>query len=314
MAFYASRILCAAACCAAAARAASFPGRTVQLHRDGSFALPAPEMVPAAAAEPPAGQVDPPSNLTLGVPALGSVGFKAFVYYSFMLNQSLLASSTAIYGLVTAIDGDLDMCVRVEGVLASCAPAPRKTAHACVRCSHSSQMGPRTAPLAPTHTPISSPPIRTASFATVDGTQPSASNFQYADVSFWGFTQTQAVVLTPGDGPTSQHCASSCPLILGVRGTRPGNFTIIVEAAGSSNSLAISPGNPLVAPIPTGTSVLITAAQNNASIQLVSMSIAGFAGGLSVLWSNSLVGVPAINTPTSYCYRWCVWAATCALP
>ena len=98
------------------APAASHPSSATQLTRsaDGSIAVAA-----AARHAPPPSPLPPLSplsqvvvtNMSLGVPILGSAGYQAYVYYRFNLSQSVLTAG-AVSGLVIALDGDVEMCVK----------------------------------------------------------------------------------------------------------------------------------------------------------------------------------------------------------
>lgn len=168
----------------------------------------------------------------------------------------------------------------------------------------------RELPAAPHPTPPF--PHPTPSFATVDGTLPTSSNRQYQSVSSWGFLRTQGVLLQATDAPVRAFCATSCPLTLGIYGTRPGNFTVVVEGSGAADNLTITTDSPLVAPLAANTDgALIMAAQTNASVVRVAMDVTGFANGIGVLWGNSAIGVPALSPTTrqpvtgTFCQEWC---------
>ena len=147
---------------------------------------------------------------------------------------------------------------------------------------------------------------------TVDGTLPTTSRYNYASVS-WGFIATEEVKVQRGDAVIATNCVPKwtlgqpCPMIIGVLGSRPGNYTAVVELATSTGNDVVSVGvtSPVVAPFDAAGNVTLAVWINDPAASGVSLSITGFDVPIQVLWGSSARGGrPVAGNSSSYCQLW----------
>ena len=210
---------------------------------------------------------DPPTYtaLTAGTPLLATVAFQQYAYFSFNLTQQQLTLGD-VYFLVTAIDGNPDLYVRLGGGEPSSTAASYQSANWAYASTEAVRVSLNDGVVlssAACQAPFSERPrLPCPALLAVYGTR--GGNFSI--VAELAEPTGADLIIGPG-----QPAVASLPP---------------PTADGASGS------------------VLVIARLTDPRADTVNMALYGFGSPITVLWGSSARGVPSGTNPASYCARW----------